>query len=95
MQLKFLGDLDVAYTRMEYVDYGAGGQYVGVLAGSLKGERLSGDVFLVNTPPKRPDSGQAVALGAGALPRFSLARSLCGVGLRDTPVPGTYLSPDE
>ena len=56
MQLQFFGDLDVRYTRLEYVDFGAGGQYVGVLQGTFKGQRLSGDVFLINSPPKRPDN---------------------------------------
>jgi hypothetical protein len=62
MQLKFLGDLELAYTRLDYADFGSGGHYVGVLEGRLTGDRLAGDVFLVNSPPKRPDNVNLPAL---------------------------------
>ncbi len=50
-----LCELDLHYTDVEFVDYGAGGQYYGHLEGTLEGDGLRGSLRLVNLPPKRPD----------------------------------------
>jgi hypothetical protein len=55
MQFVPLCDLEMSYTDLEFVDYGAGGQYYGHLEGTLAGDRLRGLLRLVNLPPKRPD----------------------------------------
>ena len=47
--------LNLRYTDIEFVDYGAGGQHYGHLEGTLEGDRLRGSLRLVNLPPKRPD----------------------------------------
>jgi hypothetical protein len=48
--------MELRYTWTDYVDFGAGGQFVGIMEGPVSGERLSGDVKFVNVPAKRPDN---------------------------------------
>jgi hypothetical protein len=55
MKLTPLGELQLAYTRFEFVDYGVDGQHVGTLEGRFDGIRLSGALWLVNTPRHRAD----------------------------------------
>jgi hypothetical protein len=55
MQTTVLADMTARYTWLEFIDFGAGGQYLGTLEGTLTGERLSGSLRMVNIPPKRPD----------------------------------------
>jgi hypothetical protein len=40
MKLTPLCEMEMHYTWMECVDYGVGGQYVGTLEGTVKGDRL-------------------------------------------------------
>lgn len=56
MKLKPLCEFRFQYTWIDFVDFGAGGQYLGDLDGTATGERLNGTLRLVNTPPKRPDN---------------------------------------
>jgi hypothetical protein len=55
MKLEPLARAELRYRQIDYVDFAPGGHYVGVMDGTLTGERLSGSLFLVNAPPKRPD----------------------------------------
>jgi hypothetical protein len=56
LKLTPLCDFEFQHTSTDFVGFGAGGQYLGTLDGAAKGERLSGALKLVNTPPKRPDN---------------------------------------
>lgn len=56
MKLVPLCEMEMHYTWVDFVDFGAGGQYVGTLDGVAKGNRLNGTVKFVNVPPKRPDN---------------------------------------
>ena len=56
MNLEPLCEMDLHYTWVDYIDYGAGGQYVGTLEGVARGDRLRGTVKFVNVPAKRPDN---------------------------------------
>jgi hypothetical protein len=56
MNMTPLCDMEFQYTWTDFVDYGAGGQYVGVLDGDFTGDRLRGSAKVVNIPPKRPDN---------------------------------------
>ena len=56
MKLVPLCEIEMHYTWVDFVDFGAGGQYVGTLDGVVKGDRLNGTVKFVNVPPKRPDN---------------------------------------
>jgi hypothetical protein len=42
MNLIPLCKMQMHYTWMDYVDYGGGGQYVGTLEATVKGDRLRG-----------------------------------------------------
>src|ERR1700736_5181215 len=56
MNLTPLCDMEMHYTWIDFVDYGIGGQYVGTLEGTVKGDRLRGSLKSVNVPAKRPDN---------------------------------------
>lgn len=56
MNMSPLCEMEFQYTWLDFVDYGAGGQHLGVLEGDFKGDRLSGSAKVVNVPPKRPDN---------------------------------------
>ena len=56
MELEPLADVDLKYTTLEMLDYGAGGQIYGTMEGSLSGHRLSGRLRLTNLAPRRPDN---------------------------------------
>jgi hypothetical protein len=56
MELIPLGDVELRYTALESVDYGAGGQLYGTMEGSLTGDQLRGSIHLTNLAPRRPDN---------------------------------------
>jgi Protein of unknown function (DUF3237) len=56
MELVLLGDVELRYTSLESLDYGAGGQLYGTLDGRISGDRLRGDMRLTNLAPRRPDN---------------------------------------
>ena len=62
MNLVPLADVELQYTSLESVDYGAGGQIYGTMEGRLNGEELSGNVHLTNLAPRRPDNVNLPAL---------------------------------
>jgi hypothetical protein len=55
MELQHLAALELTYTALEAVDFGAGGQLYGTLEGTLTGERLGGKLRLTNMAARRPD----------------------------------------
>jgi hypothetical protein len=55
VELLPLAPFEYAYVSMERVDYDVGGQFYGVLEGTLSGERLSGRMVLTNLAQARPD----------------------------------------
>jgi hypothetical protein len=56
MELVELGGLELTYTSLELLDYGAGGQVYGTMEGRISGERLSGELRLTNVAARRPDN---------------------------------------
>ncbi len=56
MNLTPLCEMAMHYAWVDFVDYGVGGQYVGTLEGTVKGERLRGTLKSVNVPARRPDN---------------------------------------
>jgi Protein of unknown function (DUF3237) len=56
VELVDLGDLDLTYTALESLDYGAGGQLYGTMEGRIVGERLQGELRLTNLAPRRADN---------------------------------------
>jgi hypothetical protein len=50
-----LATFEYAYVSIERVDYAVGGQFYGVLEGTLAGGRLSGRLQLTNLAQARPD----------------------------------------
>ena len=56
MRLIPLCDLELRYTSLESIDYGAGGQIYATMDGALRGEKLRGQVRLTNLAPRRPDN---------------------------------------
>ena len=56
MKLIPICEMTMQYTWLDFVDYGAGGQFVGTLDGTVTGDRLRGSLKCVNVPPKRPDN---------------------------------------
>lgn len=56
MKLTPICEMTMHYTWNDYVDYGAGGQFVGTLEGAVTGDRLRGTLKAVNVPAKRPDN---------------------------------------
>jgi hypothetical protein len=55
VELMPLATFEFAYVSIERVDYAVGGQFYGVLEGTLTGERLSGRLQLTNLAQARPD----------------------------------------
>lgn len=55
MELVELATLELTYTSLDSVDYGAGGQLYGTMEGRLTGERLNGRLRLTNLAARRPD----------------------------------------
>lgn len=55
MELVRLAAVQLTYTTLEPLDFGAGGQLYGTLEGSLSGDRLSGSLRLTNLAARRPD----------------------------------------
>jgi len=51
-----LCDVELRYTSLESVDFGAGGQLYGTMEGTVTGERLEGTLRLTNLAPRRPDN---------------------------------------
>jgi hypothetical protein len=56
MDLVPLADVELRYTALESVDYGAGGQLYDTMEGSLSGDQLRGSMHLTNLAPRRPDN---------------------------------------
>jgi len=56
MKLTPICEMKMHYTWIDFVDYGVGGQYVGMLEGTVTGDRLRGTLKSVNVPAKRPDN---------------------------------------
>ncbi len=55
MELRPLGDVELRYTSLASLDYGAGGQLYGTMEGWLRGDALRGELRLTNLAPRRPD----------------------------------------
>jgi hypothetical protein len=56
MELVELGAVDLTYTSLESLDFGADGQLYGTMDGKLDGDRLKGDLRLTNLAPRRADN---------------------------------------
>lgn len=56
MRLAPLCEMELRYTTLEALDYGAGGQIYGTMEGTVSGEKLRGSVRLTNLAPRRPDN---------------------------------------
>lgn len=56
MTLTPLCSMELQYTSIESLDFGAGGQIYGEMTGSVSGERLQGRLRLTNLAPRRPDN---------------------------------------
>ena len=56
MELLELAELELTYTSIESLDFGADGQLYGTMRGRLAGERLSGALQLTNLAPRRADN---------------------------------------
>ena len=56
MELVEVGEVDLEYTALEALDYGADGQLYGTMEGRLSGERLSGTLRLTNLAARRADN---------------------------------------
>jgi hypothetical protein len=56
MEFTPIGDMDLTYVTVDFVDYGIGGQYHGTMEGELRTERVSGRVKLTNIAQKRSDN---------------------------------------
>ncbi len=55
MELVELGRVELAYTSLESLDYGVGGQLYGTMEGRVSGERLNGGLRLTNLAGRRAD----------------------------------------
>ena len=62
MQLRTLCDLELRYTSLESIDFGAGGQIYGTMEGTVSGDRLTGRIRLTNLAVRRPDNVNLPAL---------------------------------
>jgi hypothetical protein len=62
MELVALGDLELRYTALESLDYGAGGQLYGTMVGRLEGGELRGALELTNLAPRRADNANLPTL---------------------------------
>jgi hypothetical protein len=51
-----IGEMELTYVAIDFVDYGIGGQYHGTMEGQLRTERVSGRVTLTNIAQKRSDN---------------------------------------
>ena len=51
-----LGDVELHYTSLTSLDYGAGGQHYGTMEGWLRREDIRGELRLTNLAPQRPDN---------------------------------------
>jgi hypothetical protein len=56
MELADLGELELTYTSLESIDYGAGGQLYGTMDGRLVGQRVRGTLRLTNLAARRADN---------------------------------------
>jgi hypothetical protein len=56
MKFTPIGEMDLTYVAVDFVDYGTGGQYHGTMEGQLRTERVSGRVKLTNIAQKRSDN---------------------------------------
>jgi hypothetical protein len=56
MKFTPIGEMDLTYVAVDFVDYGIGGQYHGSMEGKLQTERVSGRVKLTNIAQKRSDN---------------------------------------
>jgi hypothetical protein len=56
MQMNPLCDVELRYTSLESIDFGAGGQLYGTMEGTASGERLRGTLRLTNLAPRRADN---------------------------------------
>jgi len=56
MKFTPIGEMDLTYVAVDFVDYGIGGQYHGTMEGELRTERVSGRVKLTNIAQKRSDN---------------------------------------
>lgn len=56
MELEELGTVQLTYTALEAIDYGAEGQLYGTMEGRLTGGSVSGDLRLTNLAPRRSDN---------------------------------------
>lgn len=62
MHLVELGSLELTYTALESLEFGAGGQLYGTMEGRLEGERLRGRLRLTNLAARRPDGANLPTL---------------------------------
>jgi hypothetical protein len=62
MKFTPIGEMDLTYVAIDFVDYGIGGQYHGTMEGQLRTERASGRVKLTNIAQKRSDNVNTPAL---------------------------------
>ena len=56
MELMELAGVELTYSTLEGVDFDAGGQLYGTLAGSVSGDRLSGEARFTNLAARRADN---------------------------------------
>ena len=56
MEFVPLCDVELRYTSIESLDYGAGGQIYGTMEGTVAGEALRGTLRLTNLALRRPDN---------------------------------------
>ncbi len=56
MTLNPLLDMELRYTDLHVLDYGAGGQIFGTMEGTVTGERVRGSIRMVNLAPRRADN---------------------------------------
>jgi hypothetical protein len=62
MNLTPLFDLELRYTSLELLDYGAGGQIFGTMEGTVRGEEIRGILHLTNLAVRRADNVNLPAL---------------------------------
>ncbi|MBW3571180.1 MAG: DUF3237 domain-containing protein [Gemmatimonadetes bacterium] len=56
METTPLFDVELRYTSLESLDYGAGGQIYGTMEGTVEGEDVRGTLHLTNLAQRRPDN---------------------------------------
>lgn len=62
MRLVPLCEVELRYTTLEALDYGAGGQIYGTMEGTVSGENLRGNLHLTNLAQRRADNVNMPAL---------------------------------